>query len=436
MSAIQAQAARIALGAFGVGSRLVLVLLASRAVFRMTAQLAPLLLALTWGPVRFGQYAGAVGLSGWTMFVAFCGEKAALKLLPRTTRLRGRVARVTLAVGAAPMVCAVVAVTLGLALGAGSTVLLLLVAVLWSASVGFLQVVAALHRMRGAPLYDAGAFFGLAVAVVVTTLLTIRLGWSPLGQLTSVAATAVAVAVAMLLALPRPSFQLGRPSPPVPPGRQVGTSGHRIVYAVLRTCCLLGLPELLGALSVAVCYLALAVTRQQTQTGVFYVAAVLSGFCSAAVIYLLRLGQPQTSIRLRGPASAVGRRQARRVLGIAIGISATCSVALTGLLLVRLEVPGPGWLLLAMLTVVEIPLFALVSYASYLLENTNGRALVVTSGAALVGVCAAGAAVTVLVPARGAAGAMGSLVISLGAVAAIMRCALSWHDRRRSALTP
>jgi hypothetical protein len=78
----------------------------------------------------------------------------------------------------------------------------------------------------------------------------------------------------------------------------------------------------------------------------------------------------------------------------------------------------------------------LVSYASYLLENTNGRALVVTSGAALAGVCAVGAAVTVLVPAIGAAGAMGSLVISLGAVAGTMRCALSWHDRRRSALTP
>jgi hypothetical protein len=407
---------RLTQRAFGMRGPLVLVLLAGRGTFRTTSQLAPLALAATWGPGRLGEYASAIGLSAWTMFIAFSGEKAALKILPRTRRISGAVVRVVLAIAAAPLMLAMLALAAGMATAVRPIAVLCLVAVLWGASIGLLQVVAGLHRLRGAPIYDAAAFLCVAGSVAVTTVLAYHFSWSPLRQLVSISVAALVVVLAILLKLPRAWLLPKR-----------GESRRRVAGRVLRTCCLLGLPELLGSTSVAVCYLALTLTGQRADSGPFYVAIVVSGFCSATIIYLLRLGQPATSARLRGLAAATGRQQTRRVLGIAAATSALCTVALACVL----AVPGIGdtgtrnGLLLCALTLVEIPLFALVSYASYLLENTDGRALSITSGAAIAGLGAVGLAVVVLVPALGAAGAMGSLVISLGAIAVAMRRGLT-----------
>ena len=399
---------------------LVMVLVAGRGAFRATSQLAPLALAAAWGPARFGDYAGAIGVSAWAMWVAVSGEKAALKLLPRTRRLGPDVTRLILAIGIVPVGAALVAIGVALALSAGPAALLVLLALLWSTSLGLLQVTAGLHRLRGAAGHDAAAFFGLAVLVAIATLLTARSSWSPLTQLSVISVAALMVGLVALLRLPG----IGRAARPRPDRDQ---SPRRIAGRVLHACVLLGLPELLGSVSVAVCYLALTVTGQRTENGSFYLAAVVSGICSAAIIYLLRLGQPAVSARLRGPAAARARTRARRILGVAAVISAASAGPLA--VLVATGAAGSdrsdGWLLLGALTVVEITLFALVTFAGYLVENTNDRAPRITSAAALAGLGAVALAAAVLVPAIGAAGAMGALVVSLGASALAMRRGLS-----------
>jgi hypothetical protein len=399
---------------------LVMVLLAGRGAFRATSQLAPLALAAAWGPARFGDYAGAIGVSAWAMWVAVSGEKAALKLLPRTRRLGPDVTRLILAIGIVPVAAALVAIGVALALSAGPAALLVLLALLWSTSLGLLQVTAGLHRLRGAAGHDAAAFFGLAVLVAIATLLTARSSWSPLTQLSVISVAALMVGLVALLRLPG----IGRAARLRPARDQ---SPWRIAARVLHACVLLGLPELLGSVSVAVCYLALTVTGQRTENGSFYLAAVVSGICSAAIIYLLRLSQPAVSARLRGPAAAHARTRARRILGVAAVISAASAGPLA--VLVATGTAGSdrsdGWLLLGALTVVEITLFALVTFAGYLVENTNDRAPRITSAAALAGLGAVALAAAVLVPAAGAAGAMGALVVSLGASALAMRRGMS-----------
>jgi hypothetical protein len=425
MSALQLAAAP-ARASLRIRGGLVMILVAGRGAFRATSQLAPLALAAAWGPARFGDYAGAIGVSAWAMWVAVSGEKAALKLLPRTRRLGPDVTRLILAIGIVPVAAALFAIGAGLALSAGPAVLLVLLALLWSTSLGLLQVTAGLHRLRGAPGHDAAAFFGLAVAVAIATLLTARSGWSPLTQLSVISVAALMMGLVALLRLPG----IGRAAS-LRPARN--RSPRRIAGGVLRTCVLLGLPELLGGVSVAVCYLALTVTGQRTESGSFYLAAVVSGICSAAVIYLLRLGQPALSARLRGPAAVRARTRARQVLGVAVVISAVCAGALAVLIAAGAAGSGrsDGWLLLGALTVVEITLFALVTFAGYLVENTNDRAPRITSAAAVAGLGAAALGVVVLVPTTGAAGAMGALVVSLGATALAMRRGLSRFESSR-----
>jgi hypothetical protein len=75
---------------------------------------------------------------------------------------------------------------------------------------------------------------------------------------------------------------------------------------------------------------------------------------------------------------------------------------------------------LAVLTAVEIPLFAVVTYAGFRLENTDGRTPRVTAAAAAAGLAGVGAAAALLVPPLGAAGAMAALVAGLGVSAATM----------------
>jgi hypothetical protein len=391
-----------------VRGRLLVLLLAGRGAFRAANQLTPLLLAVAWGPVQFGEYAGAVGLASWIMYVAFSGEKAVLKVVPRAARIGPRVSRLTLALAATPVVAVLAATAVTLLIGPRTAAIdLLLLAALISSGIGLLQVVAALHRLRGAPGHDGLAFLSLAALTVATTLTTVHLGWSPRGQIGGVGLAVLMVLIVMLARLPQGTLTpAARPAPT-----------HRIAGRFLRACVLLGLPELLGSVSVAVCYLILALTTSPAENARFYLAMVVSGVCSAGVVYLLRLGQPAMSVRLRGPAAATGRRHARRLLGAAIAAWAFASVALAVAFVTASPAAKSSSLLLAAVTGVEIPLFAMVSFAGFILENTDGRALLVTSRAAVGGLVATALAAAVLVPAIGASGAMGALVCSQGAVA-------------------
>jgi hypothetical protein len=142
------------------------------------------------------------------------------------------------------------------------------------------------------------------------------------------------------------------------------------------------------------------------------VAITISSFCSAALIYLLRLRQPATSLRLRGPAGRLGRDQARILLRVAFVLGAA------GVLV--LAVVPPGRTLLVVLTGLEIPLFALVFYAGYLVENTDGRSPSLTAGAAVAGLVVLSAAAVLLVPAAASGGAMGALILSSAGTALVL----------------
>jgi hypothetical protein len=390
-------------------ARLVLALLAGRGAFRATVQLAPLALAAAWGAAGFDAYASAMGLCAWAMFVAAAGEKAALKLVPRVPRLAADVTFAVLTAGTVPLAVAAFALASSFALVA--------LAAAYAACIGMIQLLAGLHRLRGRALYDAGAYCALALGTVAATLLAAGLGWSPRAYLAALVAMATAAVATLAVRLPRRM-----------------RTRRRVAAQVLRTALLLGTSDLLGAVGVAVCYLALAVTGHRSGSGLFYGAALASGFCSAAVLYVLRLRQPATSVRQRGPAAAPVRRNMSRLLA-----ASAVAAAITLALVVPLAPAMPPVVALAMLTVVEIPLFALVTYAGFRLENTDGRTPVVTATAAVAGLAGVAATAALCVPPLGAAGAMAALVAGLGVSATAMLVGIrdtgagGWWRRRRFA---
>jgi hypothetical protein len=380
------------------GGRLMLALLAGRGAFRVTAQLAPLALVGHWGAAGFADYASAVGISAWTVFVAGSGEKAALKLVPRARRLAPAVARIVVRIAAAPVAVAAVLVALSVLRG---TDRLLATALLCSTGLGLLQVAVGLHRVRGRVYRDSVTYLVMTGVVVALTAVTFALGWSPRAQLSLLAGAALAAAVVLLLLLPAGWV--------LPHG---GAAPRSIARIVLRTSALLGLPEFISSVSVSVCYLALRLSGERAGSGPFYVAMTVAGFCTAGLLYLMRLRQPATSLLLRGPGGRLGRRRARRVLRVAFAVCAAGAVLLVA-------VPA-GHLLLALLTGLEVALFGLVSYAGFLVENTDGRSPVLTAASAVAGLLVLVLAAVLLVPATASAGAMGALLLSSGATALVL----------------
>jgi len=288
---------------------------------------------------------------------------------------------------------------------------LLATALLCSTALGLLQVAVGLHRVRGNPYRDSATYLLMTVAVVVLTAATLHFGWSPLAQLGMLAAAALTAAAVLLALLPAEWVLRRGPAAPRP-----------IALIVLRSCVLLGVPELISSVSVSICYLALRLSGERAGSGPFYVAMTITGFCTAALLYLMRLRQPAASLRLRGPGGRLGRERARKVLRIAFAVCAA------GVLLL---VIGPsGHLLLALLTGLEVPLFGLVFYAGYLVENTDGRSPALTAGSAVAGLVALSAGAALLVPAAASAGAMGALLLSSGATALVLYGGLGAPHRR------
>lgn len=377
-------------------------LLAGRGALRAATYLAPLPLLVTFGSERFSAYAGAVGVSSWAMFISFSAEKTALKIVPRMPRISPGILRLVMLLSGIPVGLALVAIVLT---WNDPTMLLIAAAFLWSTALGLLQISAALHRLRAAPLHDAAGYLTLAAAVLVITALSYRFAWSPLQQLLSVAAAALIVALGSVARLPRSALRW---------------HSRAIAKSVLRNCLLLGAPDLLGSAGVGVCYLVLALAGLQRESGPFFLAALASTACSALMIYLLRLGQPATSAGFRGSSAAVGRCRAQRHAGTAIALSGSAVGAL-----LTLAALGPSSaVLLIIATVAEIATFAVVTYAAYLLENTDERAPLITARAAAAGFAATGLAAIALIPMLGATGAMTALIVGQGTTALTIRWGL------------
>ncbi|YCK40991.1 hypothetical protein ACNF49_45135 [Actinomadura sp. ATCC 39365] len=392
----------------------VLRLLAGRGAFRAGTQVAAVAPAVVWDGSAFGHYATALGLCGWLLLVADAPEKAALKTLARVRRTGPAVARLTVAMSAAP-VAVLLAVLVPVAVTAPSSMAALcLAAGAWSACTGLLMTVSGLHRVRGRPVLDTAAFAASGGVVLAVTAATLWIGWPPQTHLLLVLAGTVAVTCGALAALPRDWLR-----PPSGRGRR------SLLRPLARATWLLGAADLCDALCFAVVYLVLGASGRAGQSGVLYLALLPAVAVCQLVIYLLRVAQPATSRRLRGLAGRAGRARAARLLGRAGWAGAAVAVACAALLGWGLATSPP---VLAGLVVVVLALFLTVMYAAYLVENTNNDVLAVTSAGAFAGLVATASLAVVVVPWSGAAGGLVALALGVPVKAHVMRRMLISRD--------
>lgn len=394
---------------------MILRLVAGRGTFRIGVQVMSVALVTVWGADTFAHYANALGLCAWLSLAAATPEKAALKVLPRTRLLTPALARMALALSAAPVLALLVVLAPVAVLAPTSAATTYLAAATWASGTGLLLTVSGLHRLRGRPSLDAAAFGATAGVVLLVTATTWLVGWAPQFHLLLLVAGTVLVTGCALAALPRDWVRPG------------AGSGHRLLPRFARTTSLLGMSDLFDALGTAVLYLVLAASGQLTDSGPLYLALLVSTMFGQLVFYLLRVAQPATSARLRGTGGNAGRVRAlgllRRAERLGVGFATVLAVmaivpATRGLLL------GDGATLLWVLGVLvclESGVFLTVLYAGYLLENTDDKILVVTSSSALAGLLAAGVFAVALVPVLGAVGGLAVLMLAVTVKAHTMR---------------
>ncbi|MEU8322008.1 hypothetical protein AB0C33_26950 [Nonomuraea sp. NPDC048881] len=388
----------------------VLRLLAGRGAFRAGTQVAAAAPAAVWDGATFGHYATALGLCGWLLLVADAPEKAALKTLARVRRTGPAVARLTVAMSAAP-VAVLLAVLVPVAVIAPlSTAALCLAAGAWSACTGLLMTVSGLHRVRGRPVLDTMAFVAGGGVVLAVTAATLWTGWPPQTHLLLVLAGTVAVTCGALATLPRDWLR-----PPAGHGRRA------LLRPLSRAAWLLGAADLCDALCFAVVYLVLGASGRAGQSGVLYLALLPAVAVCQLVIYLLRVAQPATSRRLRGLAGRAGRARAVHLLGRAGWAGAAVAVACAALLRWAPDGLAASPVILAGLVVTVPALFLTVMYAAYLVENTNNDVLAVTSAGAFAGLVATASLAVVVVPWSGAAGGLVALALGVPVKAHVMR---------------
>ncbi|WP_231642609.1 hypothetical protein [Saccharomonospora sp. NB11] len=396
-------------------------LLAGRGVFRIGTQAMAVALLTAWGTATYGDYANAWGTCSWLLFLPTAAEKAALKILPRTRLTTAAVAGLTLRIAAVPVLVLVAAlVTALLVLPGSSLVTLYLLAGTWSASTGMLMTVAGLHRLRGRPSLDATAFTIVAAIVAATTTVTLVVGLSPTTHLL-VLVNGVAVVIAGTLAvLPREWVRAPLPS------------RRRLTHAFARSTVLLGITELLDAITISSLFIVFAISGRVVDSGPFHLTLLAAGVLCSIALYQLKLKQPETSMNLRGTEGATGRLRAARLLratefaGLAFGLALGAALlvpATRETVLAGSEVPpsGVGYVVLAVLVVVEIAMSIALIYGGYLVENTDSQVLSLTATAAALRLVATVVSAFALVPSLGAVGGFSAIVLGLTAEAASLR---------------
>ncbi|GAB4588124.1 hypothetical protein [Nocardia sp. IFM 10818] len=373
----------------------VLSLLAGRGAFRIAYHTMALMLLAFWGAEVFGVYAGAVGATAWIALLSSGAEKTVLKLVPRLPRTANAVVRTAVLTSAAPLAIAALCTVVA----AGSAAVVYPLAAAWSAGLGLLTVVVAVHRAAGRPSRDSRGFLMLTALLLIATGAGTRL--TPAGQLLLLAmitcgaalwsARGIGVALSATSARPR----------------------RHVTAAVLRSELLLGLYEPLGAASVGVLYAVLALGSRHGDSTTLYLALLVSSVVGSLLLYLLRIYQPASSVRLRGTGARAGIDIARRLFVIALagsGVGCVLAAVAAG--------PFSGTALLVVLLCFEIPLHALVSLALFLLENTGSRELIIAATGAAAQFAAVVVLAPLLIPAHGPVAALWALVASYAVLAA------------------
>ncbi|MFE9581049.1 hypothetical protein ACFYO1_32065 [Nocardia sp. NPDC006044] len=377
-------------------ARTVVSLVAGRGGFRIAYHGIALGLLATWGADVFAVYASAVGATAWIALLSSGPEKAVLKLVPRLPRTAAAVVRTALLTAAVPLAIAV----LLMVVTAGSPAVIYPLAAAWSAGVGLMTVVVAVHRAAGRPARDSLGFAVLAVLLAASVVLAAAGALSPVGELALLVLVTFGVAawsargaapVASLLARPR----------------------RGVTGAVLRAELMLGLYEPLGSAGVGVLYAVLALSDQRGSSTTLYLALLISSVVGSLTLYLLRIYQPVSSLRLRGAGGRAGTDLARRLLTAAL-ISGVLGCALVALLAGNLSATA----LIALLLCFEIPIHAVVSLALFILENAGRRELTIAAASAATQFGAVVVLAVLLVPAHGPPAALWALVGSYAVLAA------------------
>jgi hypothetical protein len=391
----------------------VLRLLAGRGVFRVSVQLMGLVLITAWGAHDYGRFANALGLMTWLNFVPGAAEKSALKALPRLRLTRDAVAALAVRLAAVPVLVVLCAMVVTLAVAPESGAARYQTAAAWSISGGLLMTVSGLHRLRGKSSLDALAFTAGSVVVGLVTCVTWVVRWPPETHLALLLAGLVVILGASVALLPRPWLRGG------------GVPGHRLLPSYGRSTVLLGLTEVLDVISTSAVFGVLALSGRTTDSGPFYLAALVSSAFCSLLFYQLKLHQPAASRRMRGTGAAGGRARASELLklveragiGFAVVLGAGLAVPSTRALLAAED----GYVVLGVLVLFETVLYATGLYASFLIENTNSKVLTLTSGTAVVALAATAAGAALLVPPLGPVGGFAALVLGLAVKAAVLR---------------
>lgn len=401
-----------------VRPRTAALLLASRGVFRLLVVAAPLALAPVWGPTDLGVTVAAIGTFSWIILLGSGAEKTLLKLVPRHPGLARPITSTLLGMVLLPLATAVALSVLGLLTAPSHPLTRLALGLCWSCSLGLLQVTAAVRRVHGRHRQDAVLFGAASAAVLLVTGGALLLSAPPTTWLVAVTAGVLVTATLGLASAWRATDlpQVARP--------------RRVRVLTARSVALLSSTEILSQLLVAAAFVGLQVFGDPTASALFYVAISLAGVLGAALLYLLRLGQPRLSLRYRtvGAAAAVaaGRRTADTgLLTAAAGCVLIGAAALAG---------APALSLLVALTVLEVATLAARAVAVNHLENSDGRGPRDAVLASAVGLAAG----VLLLPATavpgGAAGAM-ALVVG-GHVATLVALRLGAATRTTGRATP
>jgi hypothetical protein len=381
--------------------RTVAELVGGRAAYRLATYAAGIVLLSLWGSTEFALFAAAVGAVGWVFVLTSSGpEKAALALVPRTDGAMLERTFVWLAV--VPFA----AISLGTAAlmvsDVGPTVRVYAAATAASAGVGCCAVLVGLYRLRGRPRADALAYCSIAGGFALAVTLAAGAGFGVLGVLAVLWAVPTAVAATLLAGL------LRRPGP-------AGATRGSVLEA-LRAAAVLGVSEVLGTAAVSVLFAVLALIGDATETSRFYLLMIVGGGFATGWSYLLRLVQPRVAARLEREGQIVGWHWVGRLsrwTAVAGGAATAAAIAVG-------YVRGPGWPAAVFALLLEMALYAAVTAALLVVENTDAHGRRSSAAAALVQFATVAAAAFWLVPVAGAAGALAALCVGVVARAVLL----------------
>ncbi|GAA3014123.1 hypothetical protein [Actinokineospora diospyrosa] len=386
--------------------RAALRVIAGRGAARAGIQLSMVALLPVWGADDFGRYVAATGTFAWLQTLVLGVEKSALTAVPRTRMLGPQVTRMLLIRAALPFAIGLL-ITAAL-LPVGGLVALYAAAATNAAGLGLLSVLAAVHRLASRPGRDTAAFLSYAAWVVGMAGLAAVGLLRPVSYLLALTGGLIVVCAVLAALVPRDRPHETRPG--------LATLLNRRVF-------LLGFSDVADTAGVSVLYIVLAVAAKPAETALVYVLILVSSALGAFGVLVLRLIQPATSLRLRGTGGVGGRALARRISGWTAVIASL--VVVTVAVLGTLAPVSDNRILLGVVVLVEMTTFCAVVYAVFLLENTNGSVLSLTTSAALASLIATSVAAIAATGPLGAVGAFLALVVGLATKAIVLHTRLS-----------